>query len=229
MEQQQALDILLQNIPGKALNEPNFLSFSAGKRKSAWVNNCIGIGLSSGFLEPLESTSIYLIQSAIMKLVELFPERHNMTIKAQELNRYVDMEMQRIRDFLILHYHATSRSDSPFWEYCQNMKVPDSLQQKMALFSEYGVIDTYQHGLFLEPSWLAVYLGQGVIPKHIDPRVTQLQQDKIISTLSKIREQVNLANKGMPTHQQALDFISQDNSVRSRAPSSLNLYGRYPQ
>lgn len=229
IDQQQAIDVLMQNLPANPINDPVYLSFQTGKRKVVWKNNCIGIGLSSGFLEPLESTSIYLIQSAIMKLVELFPEKNNMEIKARELNRYMNMEMERIRDFLILHYHATERTDTPFWQYCKNMDIPQSLKEKMEAFAKFGVIETYQHGLFLEPSWLAVYIGQGIIPANIDPRVTKLNQQKITSLLGQLRNDICLAQENMPSHQQVIKMLNETASTLASTPCSLNLYGRYTQ
>jgi tryptophan halogenase len=229
MTQQQALDVLLQNLPGDAISEPNFLSFKAGKRSTMWSKNCLAIGLSSGFLEPLESTSIYLIQSAIMKLVELFPDTQNMQVKAKELNRFMNMEMERIRDFLILHYHATKRKDTGFWQYCQDMNIPDSLKEKMALFKQCGVIESYQHGLFLTPSWVAVFIGQGYIPQHIDPRVSQIAPDILAKKMAALRHSISKICYSMPSHLQTLENVcnknNTHNSTHKSSAVSLNLYG----
>lgn len=225
IDKQQALDTLTANLPGKALTEPNFLTFKAGKRKHAWLNNCLAIGLSSGFLEPLESTSIYLIQSAIMKLVELLPKPENMAVKAKEYNRSLDMEMERIRDFLILHYHATNRQDSPFWAYCRNMDIPDSLQQKMQMFKQTGHIQHYKYGLFLEPSWLAVYIGQGVIPSSYDGRVDQMNSEHYIKAMHKIKSAVHAKCQQMPDHLEMIKQFCELGNINNNGLANASLYG----
>src|SRR5207237_7750987 len=121
-------------VEGNRLAEPRILRFKAGRLERSWVKNCVAIGLSGGFLEPLESTSIYLIQAAITALVELFPEKEIAPSDRDEFNRIVDLEYDRVRDFLILHYHATERSDTPFWDYVRTMEIPDSLSEKLDLF-----------------------------------------------------------------------------------------------
>ncbi|MBF7073852.1 tryptophan 7-halogenase [Glaciecola sp. MH2013] len=224
MSQQVALDTLQQNLTGKAMTEPNHLRFVAGKRKKAWSHNCISIGLSSGFLEPLESTSIFLIQANIMKLVELIPSDDEMTANRDEFNRTFDNEMERIRDFLILHYHATHREDSEFWRYVKNMSIPHSLEEKMGLFRESAYIESYEHGLFLEPSWVAVYMGQKYFPKSYDPRVNAVDEDYVHNMMSAIRSEVASYTALMPSHADALKAIS---IPSKRAESSAHsLYGQ---
>jgi tryptophan halogenase len=166
-EAQAALEAVVE---GEAIAAPRLLRFKAGRRRRSWVGNCIAIGLASGFLEPLESTSIYLVQQAITTLVELFPERRVGATDRDEFNRIIDLEYERIRDFLILHYHATVRDDSPFWNYVRTMPIPDSLAEKMALWRERARVVKYREGVFLEASWIAVYLGQGIVPSGWDPR-----------------------------------------------------------
>lgn len=214
INQQQALDTLEKHLPGKGLAEPNYLRFSTGKRKQGWKQNCVAIGLSSGFLEPLESTSIYLIQAAIMKLVELLPQRDNMAIKRDEFNRYFDHEMVRIRDFLILHYHATERDDTEFWRYCRDLTVPDSLSEKLSLFQQHGFIDTYQYGLFLEPSWVAVYFGQRQAPSTIDPRVKSQLTAGLIDTIDALQHDIDAQVKQMPLHADVLKQLNTDYASR---------------
>jgi tryptophan halogenase len=226
IDKQQALDTLTQNLTGKALSEPNFLTFKAGKRKHAWVNNCLAIGLSSGFLEPLESTSIYLIQSAIMKLVELIPQTENLEIKAKEYNRSLDMEMERIRDFLILHYHATNRTDSPFWDYCRTMDIPDSLKEKMMMFQETAHIQNYKHGLFLEPSWLAVYIGQGVFPTHYDGRVDLMDTGLYQTKMQNILKSIETSHKKMPHHLEIIKQFCEVGSRENNVLANMSLYGK---
>ncbi|MBT0584980.1 tryptophan halogenase family protein [Alteromonas oceanisediminis] len=229
MTAQQAEDSLLNALPGAALAQPNHLRFCTGKRQQSWLKNCVAIGLSSGFVEPLESTSIYLIQAAVMKLIELMPQRANMVVKGREYNRYFDHEMTRIRDFLILHYHATQRDDSAFWRYCKTMLIPDSLQEKMTLFTRYGMIEPYRYGLFLEPSWVAVYYGQGIIPQSVDARaVAQHQHDTGAATaaMAELAKQVDESVMQLPTHAAWLNRLhSEHTPVPAGQTASASLYG----
>ena len=137
----------------------------AGRRKECWKNNCVAIGLSSGFLEPLESTSIHLIQSAIARLTGFFPHRGFDQADIDEFNAHSDFETIKIRDFLILHYHATQRDDSPFWDYCRTMQVPESLTRKMELFRTNGRVFREHTEMFAEVNWILVMLGQGIHPR----------------------------------------------------------------
>ena len=155
---------LMSQLDGVPLGEPNRLRFHPGKRPRQWIGNCVAIGLSAGFLEPLESTSIHLIQIAIERLIELFPDAGFDPADAAEFDRTMALEYERVRDFLILHYCATERDDSAFWNYCRTMPLPDSLSEKIELFRERGMVADYRVGMFLEPSWIAVYVGQGIVP-----------------------------------------------------------------
>ncbi|MEO8115186.1 MAG: tryptophan halogenase family protein [Phenylobacterium sp.] len=191
---------LMANLEGPALAEPRRLRFTTGARRKSWNRNCVAIGLSSGFLEPLESTSIYLIQIAITNLIELWPERDIDPADIDEFNQLIDMELARVRDFLVLHYHATERDDSALWNYCRNMSVPDSLTYKMDLFRERGTVVKYKLGLFLEPSWIAVYLGQGILPEGYDPLADQQPPEETRRRLRELRAVVRRAAEGMPMH-----------------------------
>ncbi len=182
-----ALDALLSALDAQPLAEPRMLRFQAGRRRRSWVGNVVAIGLASGFLEPLESTSIYLVQMAITQLIEHFPTNGIAACDRDGFNAAVDAEYDRIRDFLILHYHATTRSDSPFWDHVRTMAVPDSLIEKMALWTGTAQVSHYRHGLFLEPSWVAVYLGQGIVPDGWDQRADLpggAALDRAMATLS---------------------------------------------
>jgi len=183
----EAEDALVQNLEGAPLAEPRQLRFTTGKRRKLWNRNCIAIGLSGGFLEPLESTSIYLIQEGITKLLELFPQTTEFADDTEEYNRLMDLEFERVRDFLILHYVATERDDSDFWNYVRTMPIPDSLSQKLALFQTRGRVVRYDHGLFLPPSWIAVMLGQRVLPEHYDMRVDQMNHMDIEAHMTRLR------------------------------------------
>jgi tryptophan halogenase len=176
------------------------LRFKAGRRERSWVHNCVGVGLASGFLEPLESTSIYLIQQAITFLLELFPERIVSPVDRDEFNRLIDLEYDRIRDFLILHYHATERTDSAFWDYVRTMSIPDTLQEKMELFRRRGRVVKYREGVFLDASWIAVYLGQHVIPEGHDMRADAPPIDALARAMESLRAEIRATAERMPDH-----------------------------
>jgi tryptophan halogenase len=220
----EALDNLLSGLDGKPLAEPNFLRFNTGRRNKMWNKNVVAIGLSAGFLEPLESTGIHLIQLGIMKLMEFFPNRQIEAAYPDEFNRVMTMEVERIKDFLILHYNATERDDSEFWKYVSNMNLPDDLQHKMDLFKTTGRVVKYQEGLFLEPSWVAVYLGQRIQPSIIDARVSAYSQAQIESVLSRFKMGVDAAVSEMPSHLDALSNVAQNNNDGWKN-TSMSLYG----
>ncbi|MFC3092923.1 tryptophan 7-halogenase [Alteromonas sediminis] len=227
MNDDTALETLLANIDGKPISEPNFLRFTTGKRKKAWSKNCVAIGLSAGFLEPLESTSIHLIQLGIMKLLDFFPDRNCDEIRVNEYNRMMQLEFERLRDFLVLHYHATQRSDSAFWNYVRTMPLPAGLDHKIKLFKERGRVVQYSEGLFLKASWLAVYFGQGIIPTHYDWQLDTIPTEHIVKQLDDIESDINSAVHQMPSH---ADSIAQHcalaKSWRTPPPrASFSLYG----
>ena len=195
-----AVERVLGRLEGPPRAEPRLLRFTTGKRRRQWIKNCVAIGLSGGFLEPLESTSIHLIQAAITNLVELFPDAGFDPADADEFNRIMDLEYDRIRDFLVLHYNATERDDTPFWDHCRTMTVPDSLREKMELFKERGVVARYRDGLFLEPSWLAVYLGQRIEPNAYDPLSDQAAEGPLSQALETLRQGIQREVAAMPTH-----------------------------
>jgi tryptophan halogenase len=196
---------LLSRLDGKALADPRFLRFTAGRRRKTWNRNCVAIGLSGGFLEPLESTSIHLIQVAITTLIDYLTDKPDFDPRIVDAyNRWIEMEYDRVRDFLILHYHATERDDAPIWNYCRNMEVPDSLKHKMELFRERARVVTYKDGLFLEPSWLAVYFGQRVMPRAHDPLADSIDAAELSRNLQAVRERVQLAAIKMTSHEEFL-------------------------
>jgi tryptophan halogenase len=191
---------LLGAVEGEKIADPRVLRFKAGRRERSWVGNCVAIGLASGFLEPLESTSIYLIQQAITALIELFPERNISPLDRAEFNRLIDLEYDRIRDFLILHYHATQRSDTPFWDYVRTMSVPDTLAEKLELFRRRGRVVKYREGPFLEASWIAVYLGQRIVPEGHDMRADAPPIDALARAARTLETDVRTAVERMPDH-----------------------------
>jgi tryptophan halogenase len=203
----EAASKLMSRLGGKALADPRFLRFTAGRRRKTWNRNCVAIGLAGGFLEPLESTSIHLIQVAITTLIDYLtdpPAADGVNFDprtVEAFNRWIEMEYDRVRDFLILHYHATERDDSPIWNYCRTMDVPDSLKHKMELFRHRARVVTYKDGLFLEPSWLAVYFGQRVMPSGYDPLADAVDGTALARKMQQVREQINAAAVRMPTHE----------------------------
>ena len=203
---------LIDNLDGEPLVSPRRLKFVTGKRRKLWNKNCVAIGLSGGFLEPLESTSIYLIQEGITKLIEHFPQSHTYAADADEYNHLMDLEYERIRDFLVLHYHATERDDSEFWNYMRTMEIPTSLSDKLELFRKRGRIPSYDHGLFLAPSWVAVYLGQRIIPDMYDDRVDNMSEHDISRHLDGLRQLMKNTAAKMSDHQA---YLEANNMVQS--------------
>ncbi len=205
MDEAEAEQILLDNLDGKQLAEPNRIRFTTGKRKKIWNRNCLALGLAAGFLEPLESTSLFLIQSSLIRLIRLMPDGQFDPANIKEFNRQTDFEYERVRDFIILHYKATERDDTPFWKYCRDMEVPDTLQRKIDLFAANGRIFREDEELFSEESWIQVMLGQGVIPKGYDPLVDIRSEAQVAQFLGNIENVIRKCVAVMPTHQ---DFLS---------------------
>ena len=191
---------LLANLDGAQLADTNKLRFTTGKRRQIWNRNCVAVGLASGFLEPLESTSIHLIQSTIIRLVRLLPDRGFDPATIAEFNRQTDFEYARIRDFIILHYKATSRDDTAFWRQCRDMEVPDTLQRKIDLFAANGRIFREDDELFTEESWIQVFLGQGVIPRGYDPLVDIKPEAQVEEYLGNIQRVIARCVGLMPDH-----------------------------
>jgi tryptophan halogenase len=204
---ERALEVLLAELEAPAKAEPNRLRFTAGKRRRQWSRNVVAIGLSAGFLEPLESTSIHLIQLAIGYLVDLFPDRGFDPVIEEEFNRIMAIEYERVRDFIILHYCATERNDTPFWDYCRTMSIPDSLAYRIELFRERGVVASYREGMFLDPSWHVVFYGQNIIPRHPDPRSRLPSEEALLRYLDTLSGEYAGAVASMPAHEEFLQRI----------------------
>ncbi|MEL6726880.1 MAG: tryptophan halogenase family protein [Pseudomonadota bacterium] len=196
---------LMSTLEGPPLADPKQLFFKTGRRRKFWNKNVVSIGLSGGFLEPLESTSIHLIQEGITALIELFPNDQVDQLDAEEYNDRMALNFDRVRDFLLLHYVATQREDSEMWRYFRDMKLPGSLEEKMQAWMSRGYILKYELGVFLPPSWVAVMLGQNLLPKSHDPRVERLAASDIERSLEDIKARTYLAVEETPRQ---VDFLA---------------------
>ncbi|MEN3745973.1 tryptophan halogenase family protein [Sphingomonas sp. HF-S3] len=197
----EAASLLLSRLDGSPQADPRGLRFQACKRRKAWNHNVIAMGLAGGFLEPLESTSIYLVQMAVAFMLSLLPDRHRkFPMLAREYNRVMDIEYDRIRDFLILHYRASTREDSELWRYCRAMAIPDSLQDRIDRFRHRGHIREYRDGLFGPPSWQAVFIGQGVDPQAHDVLADILPEPVLAQRMAELRALIARTADAMPDH-----------------------------
>lgn len=203
---EEAKDILLSNLDGKILAEPRLLKFRTGKRRKIWNKNCVAIGLASGFLEPLESTAIHLVQSTISHLMASFPSKEFNEVEIDEFNNQLNFEYECIRDFLILHYCATERDDSDFWNYCRTMEIPESLRSKIELFKANGQVKRFNQELFNENSWVEVFHGQRIFPKGYHPLVDNLEDSELERRMAHIKKVIDSSVEAMPTH---AEFIEQ--------------------
>ena len=201
----EAARTLLDTLDGRALAQPRLLKFTTGRRRKFWSRNCVAVGLAGGFMEPLESTSIQLIQTALARLIEMFPDSNFDPVLIDEYNRVTSHEFERIRDFLILHYCATERADSPLWNHCRTMGIPDSLQHKIQVFRSSGRVPLYSEESYQEPSWVSIFLGQHVYPKRYDPLVDSIDTERLKRGLLHRRNSIRKLAEGLPAH---TDFIA---------------------
>lgn len=212
MSTDEATNILMSNLDGPAAAEPRLIEFTAGRRKKTWHKNCVAIGLSSGFLEPLESTSLHLIQMGVGRLISLFPDKNFHQDYIDKYNEKMQNDLVGIRDFIVLHYWATQRDDSEFWRYCNNMQVSATLHRKVNMFRHGGHIERENLELFTEPSWLAVMHGQGVENLGYHPSVDILQDEFLREKLDAMRLTVKNSVGELPLHK---DFIQRYCSAAS--------------
>ncbi|MEZ9198443.1 tryptophan halogenase family protein [Shewanella sp. 10N.286.54.B9] len=204
MTDEQAKQLLLDNIEGDLLTEPRVIKYKTGTRRKHWNKNCVAIGLSSGFIEPLESTSIHLIQRGIVRLMQMFPAQGLVQSDINEFNAQTKFETDNVRDFIILHYHVTQRRDSKFWRYCSSMPIPDSLAHRLEMFAAAAKVYKYPNELFGESSWIQVMLGQGIEPKQYHPIVDMMEDEELKAFLKNIKSVVKRKNDNLPHH---YDFI----------------------
>jgi tryptophan 7-halogenase len=207
---EEAHRILMDNLEGPATAVPRVLKFTTGMRRRFWNKNVVALGLAAGFMEPLESTSIYLVQSGISLLFSMFPSRHFDQSEIDRYNRLMTWEYERIRDFIILHYKATEQAATPFWNYCRNMSIPEELQEKLRIFRNSGRIFRERNELFAETSWFAVMFGQGVRPRTYDPLVDAVPPEETRRRLGQIHGAITDAVDKMTTHS---EFLAQHCAV----------------
>lgn len=209
----EAVDKLLSNVEGKVLTEPRVIKFRSGQRRLHWHKNCVSMGLSSGFIEPLESTSIHLIQRSIIRMMQMFPYDGIRQPDVDEFNNQMRFEIDNVKDFIILHYHVTDRTDTEFWRQCREMSVPDSLTHRIELFKQAGRVFKVPTELFGENSWIQVMLGQGVIPEQYHPIVNMMDDRELEQFLTGIKGNVDRMVSQLPEHQRFIDHYCKAQAV----------------
>jgi tryptophan halogenase len=218
MSEDEATAILLKNLDGEQLAEPRTLRFVTGRRKKFWNKNVVAVGLASGFMEPLESTSIHLIQSSLARLVMFFPNAGFEQADIDKYNRETHWEFERIRDFLVLHYHQTERDDTPFWNYCRTMPIPQELKDKMDLFRANGRFHRESDELFGVTSWVQVMIGQGMMPRAYHPLVDNLTDAELQEFVGSIENVIKRCVDVMPTHG---EFIYKNCAIPEFKPAAM--------
>jgi tryptophan halogenase len=206
MTDDEAQETLLNNIEGETLTKPLKIKFSAGRRLKQWNKNCLAVGLSSGFLEPLESTSIHLIQQNVVRFLRMFPTTGIHQSEVDEFNKQANFDLERIRDFIILHYKVTNRTDTEFWRHCRNMEIPDSLAHRIRIFRETGHVFREAAELF-DDSWQQVMIGQGIMPERYHSLVDSMSVEELTNFLQHIKSNVDRTVAGLPDHNKYLASI----------------------
>jgi tryptophan halogenase len=199
-----AKSTLLQNLDGPLVNEPRLIPFMTGRRREMWRHNCLSLGLASGFVEPLESTSIHLIARGMEFFLRYFPDRECDPALIREYNRRMAADYEEVRDFIVLHYSATSREDTPFWRWCKNISLPDSLRERIELFESHGALREGTDELFRHTSWQSVFEGMGMRPRTYSRRVDNLEPEQIRVSLEAARQAIHGMVKTLPTHDEFL-------------------------
>jgi tryptophan halogenase len=199
-----AIQTLLDNLEGKPLHDPKVIKFKTGRRLKSWNKNCVAIGLSAGFIEPLESTTIFLISSNLIRLAKLFPMHGMDQHLMDEFNQQAKEEIELVRDFVVLHFHATERTDTAFWRHCRTMPIPETLKRRIDLFRETGRLFIKQGELFPVSSWSQVMIGQGIEPKQYHPMLDFIDDKDLRQFLREIREPIAKIVSTLPQHE---DFL----------------------
>lgn len=203
----EAASVLLANLDGKALDDPRPIRFTTGRRAQAWSHNCLSLGLASGFMEPLESTSLHLVQTAISRFLKFIPSSNAEWQGRDQYNRQVSLEWEQIRDFLILHYHVNGRVGEPFWDDCRNMSVPETLQAKMRLFEQSGLVVKDEGELFTEEGWAQVMIGQGLKAERYSPLTAAIDGKELGLFLESLARSYAERAKTLPTHEQWIEAV----------------------
>jgi tryptophan 7-halogenase len=207
MSVDEARALLLANLEGEALADPRPIHFKTGHRQSFWSHNCIALGLAAGFMEPLESTSIHLVQSGVSRLLNMLPrDLQNLDTARSSFNRLSEIEWQRVRDFLVLHYVANDRVGEPFWDHCRGIEIPPTLSEKIALFEEGGMFMREEDELFLDDSWGQVMIGQGIVPRGWSPLADNVPGEDVGPFLQSLAKSYRTKVQHLPTH---ADFVAQ--------------------
>jgi tryptophan halogenase len=201
IDEEHARRTLLDNVQGERLTEPRLIRFRPGQRRDTWRGNCVAMGLASGFLEPIESTSIHLIQRGVIRLLQLFPAAGINASDVAEYNQQTRSEIEHIRDFIILHYHVNERTDSEFWRTCREMSIPASLQHRIELFRDSARVFRIPNELFAENSWIQVMLGQGIEPRQHHPSADLMGDEELNAFLETIRRNIDQTVSRLPSHQ----------------------------
>lgn len=200
----QAVEKLLGYVEGKTITEPNIIPFRAGMRQSFWHKNCLSVGLSSGFVEPLEATALHIVVRGLDYFLRFFPDQSCSPVLIDEYNRNMRAEYELIRDFIVLHYCLTEREDTPFWQYCKNMDIPPSLAEKIALFKAHGTLRLESEELWQSSSWQSVFEGMGVRPDSYSPTVDNLEYPFIAEKFQEMEAMLSRTIQRLPTHDQYL-------------------------
>lgn len=216
LDDESAKQALLAKVQGEVLTPPRVIKFRPGQRRRTWSGNCVAIGLASGFLEPIESTSIHLIQRGIVRLMQMFPAAGISPADVEEYNRQTSSEIEHIRDFIILHYHVTNRRDTRFWRECREMEIPASLRHRIELFRQTGRVFRVPNELFAENSWIQVMLGQGITPQQHHPVADLMGDAELAQFLDGIRSNVDRTVRQLPTHQAYVERYCKAEDVELR-------------
>lgn len=210
----EATAMLLANLDGKAQADPRPIRFTTGRRTEAWSHNCLALGLAAGFMEPLESTSLHLIQTAISRFLKLIPSSNREHRVRDMFNRQIALEWQQIRDFLILHYTVNQRIGEPFWDYCRSMSLPHSLSEKIGMFEESGAVLKDEGELFTEEGWTQVMVGQGLEPQSYSALARGIDRHELEQFLASLAESYRQRAMSLPTHEQWIDHVQSGRAAK---------------